>query len=68
MNNKNILELERYYKAAEEAALELLAENAEKGLPVDNDVVRVSQINLMPLTSPGRIHALQQVHNNAAFR
>ena len=62
----NLSELRRYFKAAEEAAAEVLSEefNTDGG----NQVVGLTKVGTMPLRSPGRMVALQLANNNPKFR
>jgi hypothetical protein len=62
----NLSELKRYFKAAEEAASEVLAE--EMGTDGGDQVVEMTRVGTMPLRSPGRVVALQLANNNPLFR
>jgi hypothetical protein len=76
------LELQRYFKAAEEAAREIMLEEAiniqrlaEKSNQVyiagagdTEGVVQLTTLSSLPLKSPKRLIALQLANNNPAFR
>ena len=67
-----LLELKRYFQAAEEVAKELVeqntisAENTNDDL--DNGVLQLSKLGTLPLKSPKRLIALQLANNHPLFR
>ena len=78
-----MIELRRYYQAAEEAAREIMLEQygetikeGEEGnqessagnIPKEDGVYQLSTIGPLPLKSPKRLIALQLANNNPFFR
>jgi hypothetical protein len=74
-----ILELKRYFQAAEEAARELILEEMETNnsseansstspRAKEDGIFQLSNIGTLPLKSPKRLIALQLANNNPMFR
>lgn len=61
----NLSELNRYYKAAQEAAVEVLQEEGDVG---GEDVKKLAKVSNKPLNSPSRLVALQLANGNSSFR
>jgi hypothetical protein len=82
LHSRSSLELQRYFHAAEEAAREIMLEDAIKanysnqtnqnvnnGNGNDRDgVFQLTTLSSLPLKSPKRLIALQLANNNPAFR
>ncbi len=70
----NLSELQRYFHAAEEAAREIMLEEAIKAqYSTENNaekdgVFQLTTLSNLPLKSPKRLIALQLANNNPAFR
>eukprot|EP00981_Chlorochromonas_danica_P001239 scaffold268_cov210-Ochromonas_danica.AAC.34 len=71
----NLSELQRYFNAAEEAAREIMMEeaisNAQSASANHNEkdgVFQLTTLGSLPLKSPKRLIALQLANSNAAFR
>lgn len=78
----NLSELQRYFKAAEEAAREIMLEEAINiqrmaetsnqvyvaGASDTEGVIQLTTLSSLPLKSPKRLIALQLANNNPAFR
>jgi hypothetical protein len=78
----NLSELQRYFKAAEEAAREIMLEEAihiqrlaetsnqvyDAGASETEGVIQLTTLSSLPLKSPKRLIALQLANNNPAFR
>jgi hypothetical protein len=78
----NLSELQRYFKAAEEAAREIMLEEAihiqrlaetsnqvyVAGASDTEGVIQLTTLSSLPLKSPKRLIALQLANNNPAFR
>lgn len=63
----NLAELQRYFKAAAEAAQEVLMDQGE-GAFQNVDVSKLADAGLKPLDSPSRLVALQLANGNPLFR
>jgi hypothetical protein len=72
LSSRSTLELQRYFHAAEEAAREIMLEeaiNAQQHDSADKDgVFQLTTLSSLPLKSPKRLIALQLANNNPAFR
>lgn len=60
----NLSELNRYFKAAQEAAQEVLAEQGDENV----DVKKLAKAGTKPINSPSRLVALQLANSNPNFR
>jgi hypothetical protein len=60
----NLSELNRYFKAAQEAAQEVLTEQGDE----DIDVKKLAKAGAKPINSPSRLVALQLANSNPNFR
>ena len=68
-----MIELQRYFHAAEEAAREIMLEEARQAqyngdVSEKDGVFQLTTLSALPLKSPKRLIALQLANNNPAFR
>lgn len=64
----NLAELQRYFKAAAEAAHEVLAEQGSSGLGTCADMAKLTESDGKALDSPSRMVALNLANGNPLFR
>ena len=70
LRTMDIIELKRYFRAASEAAQEVLNEH-EDGTPDKSDLLRLineAEDHQQPLTSPSKMVALQLARGNSYFK
>ena len=66
-SSHHLLELQRYFNAASEAAQEVIQEQGEDCI-LNVDLTKLANLGLRPLDSPGRIIASQLANGNPLFR